>query len=57
MSGKEETTPSPVSKEDDSNKRVLVNQGNSSNKPKQPPPPIEPIVPPVAMEITLETTR
>ena len=58
MSQREDNTPSPVSKEDGSNKRILMNQGSSSNKPKQPPPIMEPTVniPSVAMEITLESS-
>ena len=58
LSQREATTPSPVSKEDGSNKRVLVNQGNPSRKPQQPPPIMESTVntPNVAMEITLTTS-
>ena len=59
MSQREETTtPSPVGKEDGSNKRILVNQESSSNPPKQPTPLIQPAVnvPSVAMEITLDSS-
>ena len=60
MSQRDETTPSPVSKEDGSNKRIIVNQGTNSNKPKQPPALMEPAasVPNVhvAMEITLTSS-
>ena len=58
MSQRDETTPSPVSKEDGSNKRIIVNQGTNSNKPKQPPALMETAasVPNVAMEITLTSS-
>ena len=51
-------TPSPVSKEDGSNKRILINQGNPTSKPPQPPAIMDPPVntPHVAMEINVTTS-
>ena len=58
LSQRKASTPSPVSKGDGSNKRVLVNKGNPSSKPQQPPQIMEPTIntPNVAMEIILTTS-
>ena len=58
LNQREENTPSPVSKEDGSNKRILINQGNPTSKPPQPPAIMDPPVntPHVAMEINVTTS-
>ena len=58
LNQREENTPSPVSKEDGSNKRILINQGNPTSKPPQPPAIMDPPVntPHVAMEINMTTS-
>ena len=58
LNQREENTPSPVSKEDGSNKRILINQGNPTSKPLQPPAIMDPPVntPHVAMEINVTTS-
>ena len=58
LNQRKENTPSPVSKEDGSNKRILINQGNPTSKPPQPPATMDPPVntPHVAMEINVTTS-